>query len=155
MRLCKTVPIFATLSLAIAACQAGVAPLSDEDMAAIRAVSDTWGEHLLAGDWAALVELYTEDATFMPPNEATIQGRASLQAWMEAYPAISAASLNIQEIDGYGDIAYVRGTYAMTLTIAGVEVRDTGKYVEIRRKQADGSWLLAVDIFNSDLPVSE
>jgi ketosteroid isomerase-like protein len=102
-----------------------------------------------------MVEVYTEDATFMPPNEATVQGRADLQAWMEAFPAISAANLTIQEIDGYGDIAYVRGTYAMTLTIAGVEVHDTGKYIEIRRKQADGSWPLAVDIFNSDLPVPD
>jgi ketosteroid isomerase-like protein len=152
MRLCRTVPILTTLSLAVAACQAGIAPLSDEDVASIRAVHDSWHEHIVAGNWSAVVELYTEDVVVMPPNEAAIQGRANLLAWMEAYPEILEANLSIQEIDGYGDIAYVRGTYAMTVSIGGMEVRDTGKYVEIRRKQGDGSWPLAVDIFNSDLP---
>ena len=155
MRLSKAAPIFATLTLAIAACQTGAAPLSDEDIAALRAGSDTWAELVVAGNWAALVETYTEDAIFMPPNEAAIQGRANILAWMEAFPPISEARLTIQEIDGYGDLAYIRGTFAMTLSIAGVEVLDTGKYIEIHRKQADGSWPMAVDIFNSDLPVPD
>jgi ketosteroid isomerase-like protein len=155
MKLCKAAPIFATLSLAVAACQTGAAPLSDEDIATLRAGSDTWGELVVAGNWSALVETYTEDAIFLPPNEATVQGRANIQAWMEAFPPISEARLTIQEIDGYGDLAYIRGTYAMTLSIEGVEMLDTGKYIEIHRKQADGSWPMTVDIFNSDLPVPE
>lgn len=32
-------------------------------------------------------------------------------------------------------------------------VKDSGKYVEVRRRQADGRWLVAVDIFNSDVPI--
>jgi ketosteroid isomerase-like protein len=27
-----------------------------------------------------------------------------------------------------------------------------GKYLEIRKRQPDGSWLVAADIFNSDKP---
>ncbi len=38
---------------------------------------------------------------------------------------------------------------------AAEPVQDRGKYVEIRRKQADGAWLIAVDIFNSDLPIPQ
>jgi ketosteroid isomerase-like protein len=30
---------------------------------------------------------------------------------------------------------------------------DHGKFVEVWRKQADGKWKCAVDIFNSDIPV--
>ena len=29
---------------------------------------------------------------------------------------------------------------------------DDGKYIEIWKRQADGSWKIAYDIFNSDLP---
>jgi ketosteroid isomerase-like protein len=32
-------------------------------------------------------------------------------------------------------------------------VGDHGKFLEIRRRQADGRWLVAADIFNSDQPV--
>jgi ketosteroid isomerase-like protein len=60
--------------------------------------------------------------------------------------------LTIDEIDGRADLAYVRGSYSMTLHPQGAPapVDDVGKYLEIRMHQADGSWLLAVDIFNSD-----
>ena len=42
----------------------------------------------------------------------------------------------------------------MTLEVPGAPgpVHDEGKFVEIRRKEPDGMWLVAVDIFNSDLP---
>jgi len=36
----------------------------------------------------------------------------------------------------------------------GVASADHGKFVEVWRKQADGKWKCAVDIFNSDIPVS-
>ena len=48
----------------------------------------------------------------------------------------------------------MRGAYTMTLAVPGAPapVQDRGKYIEIWRKQADGPWKLARDIFNSDLP---
>jgi ketosteroid isomerase-like protein len=51
----------------------------------------------------------------------------------------------------------VLGTYTMTIVPPGAPgpVNDSGKYVEVRRKQSDGSWLIAVDIFNSDLPAPQ
>ena len=60
-------------------------------------------------------------------------------------------------VDGRDDLAYVVGTYTMTIVPPGAPgpINDSGKYVEIRRKQSDGSWLIAVDIFNSDLPTPE
>ena len=61
------------------------------------------------------------------------------------------------EIDGRGDLAYVRGTYAMTIMPEGAPepIREIGKYVVILQKQPDGSWLVVVDIWNSDLPLPE
>ncbi len=58
------------------------------------------------------------------------------------------------EIAGRGDLAYVRGTYKLKIVLEGHDpIPDTGKYIEIRKKQADGSWLLYRDIFNSDVPL--
>ena len=37
----------------------------------------------------------------------------------------------------------------------GTAVPDAGKYLEIRRRQPDGRWLLSHDMFSSDSPESE
>ena len=53
-----------------------------------------------------------------------------------------------------GDLGYVMGTYQLeSKDVAGKEEADRGKFVEVWKKQADGSWKATVDIFNSDLPV--
>jgi ketosteroid isomerase-like protein len=59
------------------------------------------------------------------------------------------------EVDGYGDIAYARGTYDETFTMGGSEEMeaDVGKILAILRKQPDGSWLITRWITNSDLPL--
>jgi ketosteroid isomerase-like protein len=52
-----------------------------------------------------------------------------------------------------GDIGYTLGTYELTLNNPqGTPVTDRGKYLTVWKKQADGSWKVAVDTFNSDLP---
>src|SRR5262249_20915537 len=107
---------------------------------------------LLARSHDELVGLYAEDAVFMPPHQPAVQGRAALRAWMEAFPPLSLFEVQVDEIDGRADLAYARGRYWMKFQPEGASepVGDFGKYVEIRKKQPDGSWLLTVDIFNSD-----
>ena len=41
----------------------------------------------------------------------------------------------------------------MTVVVDEQPIQDHGKFIEIRRKQPDGSWLISRDIFNSDLPL--
>jgi len=36
----------------------------------------------------------------------------------------------------------------------GKPAKENGKYVEIFKKQTDGSWKVIVDIWNSDLPAA-
>lgn len=45
-------------------------------------------------------------------------------------------------------------TYSLSIRDpkGGPPVRDTGKLVEIWKKQADGKWKCIVDTYNSDLP---
>ncbi len=134
---------------------AEVAALSDEDIAAIKALYDAWIPAVKSGDWDTAANLYTEDTIVMSPNQPLIEGREAVKAFLELYPPIKEISFSPLEIDGYGDIAYVRGTYSLIILPEGAPepIHDTGKYLEIRRKQEDGSWLLAIDIFNSDQPL--
>jgi len=90
----------------------------------------------------------------LPPNQAAVQGKAAIQAWLEAFPPFSNFQEQSLEIEGQGDLAYDGGTYSMTVTPPGaVPFEDRGKYLTICRKQADGSWKVARAMFNSDLPL--
>jgi len=130
--------------------------LLPEDIIAIKELHEAWTPAIVDKDFDTLIALYTDDAIVLPPNAAKVQGRAAVLEWMKAFPTIADAKLMIEEINGYGDLAFVRGAYFMTLMPEGAPepIQDRGKFIEIRRKQADGAWLMARDIFNSDLPVS-
>ncbi|UCG87453.1 MAG: DUF4440 domain-containing protein [Gemmatimonadota bacterium] len=146
------------LSLAlVAACQPGVAPLSDEDVVALRNLGTAHTEAVLAGDMDAAVAMYAEDAIWLAPDAPALEGRAAIRATMQLEPGITLQDFTITslEIDGYGDLAYDRGTWSQTIVSEGVEepITFTGTYVVIARKQEDGSWLWTVDIWNSDAPL--
>jgi ketosteroid isomerase-like protein len=139
------------LCLALA-CQPAAAPmLSEADRQAIEAASDAFVQAGNGKDWAGWASAYAEDAVMMPPNTAALQGRAAIQAWGEAFPAFTDFRLHRLIVDGQGDVAFVHGAYSIMVT--GAPAADTGKYIEIWRRQADGSRKIARDIFNSDLPL--
>jgi uncharacterized protein (TIGR02246 family) len=146
-----------TLALVLFACQPVARPLSDADVAAVRATADGWEERARAGDWAAVAALYAEDARLMPPNAEAVQGRAAIQAFWEAFPLTTDIDITSEEVDGRGDLAFDRGSYSVGIMPEGTSepITDRGKYVVVARRQADGSWLMAIDIFNSNLPLPE
>ncbi len=136
----------------------GPTGLSDQDRAAILKVSEDGIKLFNAPDRdfeAAVKFYYTEDAMTLSPNEPAVQGRASQIAWYKAYPPFELAE-KILELDGRGDLAYARLTYSLTVKMPGAEepVVDTGKGMEIWKKQKDGSWKVSCDVFNSDLPMA-
>ncbi len=126
--------------------------LSQADVAKINEATQTFVKAALAKDWATLAALYVDDAVLNPPNEPAVKGRAAIRAWMEKFPPITDFKASNVRVEGRDDLAYVLGTYTMAIAPPGTPgpVKDSGKYVEVRRRQADGKWLIEVDIFNSD-----
>jgi ketosteroid isomerase-like protein len=148
----RAFPLFLLTAAAIlAACQRA-APLSAADQLALRALDDSFAARAVRKDFRALAAQYAVDAHFMPPNARTVVGRDAILTWMIAYPPMTEFKLMPDEIGGTGDLAYVRGRYAIVVIPPGakVAVADTGKYLEVSRRQADGTWLMIADIFNSD-----
>jgi len=148
-------PIICGLVVLLAACQATPPPLSDADKAGIRAVSDSFVAYIRTNRDSANASLFTEHAVVMPANRGIIEGRPAILAFFQAGPALRSFTLTNIDIDGRGDLAYVRGTYSFAIPTADGQsaVGDHGKFIEIRRRQADGKWLVAAEIFNSDQPV--
>ena len=95
----------------------------------------------------------------MPPNNPLVTGKASVHAlWKNILGAPGFAGgwkpLKV-EVARASDLAYVTGTYEFGQNDAtGKPGVDKGKYVEVWKKQADGSWKCVADIFNSDLPAA-
>ncbi len=145
-----------SLVVALTACQpTAPAGLSSADQAAVRAADNAAAQHIIAKDWTAWAGDFTEDAILLPPNGDPVTGRAGITAWAEAFPPFTDFTASLEEVEGRGDLAYGRGTYAMMITPPGAAgpIHDHGKYLAIYRKQADGTWKASRDMFNSDVPL--
>jgi len=59
------------------------------------------------------------------------------------------------EVAKSGEIGYLYGTYQLSIKDpkGGPVINDTGKLLEVWKKQSDGKWKCIVDTYNSDLPV--
>jgi uncharacterized protein (TIGR02246 family) len=129
--------------------------LSAEDQEAIRATLETMMQAQQAGDWAAAGAMCIEDHLAMPANRPVMVGRQAWVEWMESFDAtFTHMSAEVDDIDGRGDLAYLRGTYSEAYVAAeGDEpVEGSGKFLWILRKQPDGTWLVAISIGNSNAP---
>ena len=139
------------LAVSLGACQTSSDGLSEADITAIQAASDKWVATYNANDWEALGQLFAEDASMMPPNSPAVVGRDAIAAWEAEYEAGFQIAFDVQEIEGEGDIAYVRGRSCVFIPLeTGGYGIDVGKYLEIRKRDETGKWLIVSDVFNSD-----
>jgi len=148
----------ALLSLAIVGAAAAADPKSAIEKA-LRDLDAQWSAAAAAKDVDKTVSYYAEDAIVMPPNASAATTKEAIRsAWKEMLTSPGAAinwRATTVEVAKAGDLAYVSGTYEAAMTDAnGKPVKDRGKYVEIFKKQADGTWKVIADIWNSDLPAS-
>lgn len=141
--------------LAVVALACNASPVSktlmDSERTLMRAQTDSFSAYVVMHRDSLAAALFTETATLMPPNHAPVKGRAAIRTFIKEYPPISKFTASTIEIEGRGDLAYVRGTYQVTFETGST---DFGKFLEIQRHQQDGRWLISLDIFNSDLPAT-
>jgi ketosteroid isomerase-like protein len=124
--------------------------LSESDLAGIHANSEAWLKAVRAADWDAVAAGYTSDALLMPPDQPAVIGREGIRAWFAGFPPLVSMATKDIEVDGCCDLAYVRGTYQLEVRTSETTThREAGKYIEIRRKQADGTWLKSHDMFSA------
>lgn len=128
---------------------------SSADARAIKARSELWSKAGSVKDSASFVTFYADDATVMLPNEPAIKGMDAIKAVMTPMmqdPNFS-LSFTTDKVEVSGILAYTQGAVSFKSTGRdGKPLADTGKYLTVWKKQADGSWKAIEDIFNSDLP---
>ncbi len=106
------------------------------------------------GDMATVASFYAENAKVMPPGSEVVQGRQAIeQFWRGAQEqmGVKEVTLNVQEVEASGDIAYEVGTATLKIEPPGGQATTAPfKYLVAWKRQADGAWRLAVDIWNSN-----
>jgi len=138
-----------TLALALTySIPALAAGLSNSDIAAIHTARAARSAAIAARDAVAAAAVATDDGVILPPGLPTRQGQAALREWFTNFPFTSLVFTSL-EIDGANGIAYDRGTYEGTLRDGGVT---QGKYLWIWKKQGDGSWRVAIAMWNLNAP---
>lgn len=151
------VPI-ALLTLAFSACNSSHAPDLAAEENAIRAADEQWSAAAARNDVDGTVSFYADDAVLLPPNAPLIQGKKAIRdSWAGLIgPNVSIAWKATRiEVAKSGELAYLYGTYQDSVKDpkGGPPVNDTGKMVEIWKKQPDGQWKCIVDTYSSDLPI--
>jgi ketosteroid isomerase-like protein len=142
----------------LAACRApapDASPLSDEEAAAIESTSDEWAASIMGNDATAANAFYAADAVLMPPDMSSFGSGPALEEFLAGF-TVTDFTRTSREIEGSGDMAYELAHYEISSFSAGeAESTSRGKYVNIWKKQADGSWLIAVNTWNFDEPLPD
>jgi uncharacterized protein (TIGR02246 family) len=155
----KRLPVaFAAVVAACVVLLAACGPGGHEaDEAAINEINKAWQEKIVAKDVAGIVQLYADDAQFLPPNAPKAVGHEAIQkGWtdMFALPGVT-LTFGTEKITfaKSGDLAVEVGTYKFSMGEGAAAVNDTGKSVVTWTKR-DGKWLVLTDMFSSDLPAT-
>lgn len=147
MRILNAVAVAACLSLIPVPSEGQGGPaLSESDVRKINDVSEAFAKAVLSRDWKMVAGLYVDDAVLYPPGETAVKGRTGIEACLMGLPPMADFKLRNTRVEGRDDLAYVQGTYTMTEAATGASrpEQESGYFLEIRRRQPDGRWLIAV-----------
>lgn len=144
--------------LALGGCATPSPSGTDAEAPAIAAVLDDYVTFAEAGDAESWLALWDEGGVQMPPNapERTKQQLDELMpTMMKNRNAAMEMEMNfdIVETEIAGPWAYIRCGYTQEFTNRsnGEESLVDGKALTVFRRQADGSWLIYRDCFNSNV----
>lgn len=148
--------ITASVALALSSCSIAQ-PNSSKEVEELRSLDADLGQAINARDAAAIAAFYADDAILMPTAEPLVRGKAAIaEEWKHilAIPAFENESrLGGVEVSSAGDLAYTYGSYRSRLMGEdGKLTMEPGKWLTIWKKRPDGSWRIAVETYNTDIP---
>ena len=147
----KFLPILCILFVLACQPQETTTSLSQEDVTAVMEASAEYGTSIVESNYQKMRALMSSEIMLMPTQAPAASGIDAAVGFMEGGPGLE-GTITPDEVEGSGKLAYVRGTYKLMFIVNDtLQIPDNGKYLELWKKQDDGSWKLAVDIWNSDV----
>ena len=138
----------------IAACsraESGPAPLSDRDRAAIRANDSAYVAAWIRDDTTGVLAALTTDPILIPGGLEPLRGLSVAKGfWWPSdgsHTKVTGFARTVEEIDGTGDVAFVRGADSLRFTYTkGTNVQSSAMRsvtLAVVRRQSDGTWKIA------------
>ena len=152
------------ISVALTACKPAetntAAPKADKAAAeqAIRDKETGWMAAYNKHDAAGLLAQYEDDASSANPGVALIKDKAARKSFIDGVAADPALKVEFASdriiVADSGELASSRGHYSFTFTDPATKQpkTETGNYLTVYRKAADGSWKAVEDFITPAAP---
>ena len=132
----------------------------EADKEAIRNLLKEYCEAATSDDLERFLSAWDDDATRLEDGYYQIRGKEKLREHFKVPFELFDVEVNLYgevQIEVYGEIAYGIGNYVLALT--NEETDSTlffdGKFLDVYKKQADGSWLFYIDCVTSNPEVTK
>jgi uncharacterized protein (TIGR02246 family) len=161
MNCLKMAPL--ALAVCLSGCTQAPPPAPPDTRAAdektIRDSEAQWVKEFAARDMDKILAHYADDGSVLMADSPIMTGKDAIRAGMKDILADPAFALDLQTVKvsvSKDDLAYSQGTYRVTVTDPKTKkpVLEKGKYVEVYKKQPDGSWKVVEDVTNADAPAA-
>lgn len=124
--------------------------LSETEISAVMEATTQYSTAIINGDFEKLRSFMGDDIIMMPPGSEALSGIDAAVGFIQNGPEIE-GNISPDQVEGSGNQAYVRGAYNLTFMVNdSTQMQENGKYIEIWKKQEDGSWKVSLDIWNSN-----
>jgi ketosteroid isomerase-like protein len=136
--------------------QAEVAAPAEQPMTEAELVGQLlldWDNAVNSGDSAQTAALYADGGVMMPPDAPAMVGREAIQSHLDTMHAVGKLTVKDSLLGSHksDDAIGAHGTWTIDIAPAeGDPMQDSGRWIGMWKLQADGSWKIARNIWNSD-----
>ena len=136
---------------------------TDADIDQIKALQIKWNQAVEMGDIDGYISVLDEEIELIPTDAPAFQGTESYRGMLEG--VFSTSTFDIEVVDAgtievEGNMAYARYDYIIhTTSIPSDSIQTTTtvssyrKFLDVMRRQSDGSWRVYKHIWNYNEPV--
>jgi uncharacterized protein (TIGR02246 family) len=148
----KNLVAILAVTLAIAGCQRPKQVNVAQEEAAIRATDAQWLQAVKSRDADKIAAFWADDAVIFPSGANAIRGKAAIRDYVKGALASPGFDITWQAesivVAASGDLAYETGQDEITFrSPSGQLLQEKNNALVVWKKQSDGNWKAAIDIW--------